>query len=79
MTLSVDVSTVRSPVTVKLVSAPNEVTLACAAVERVPVSVPPETVPNVDILEDPTSMLPKPAVIDPEFKAPVVTSALSPK
>ena len=59
--------------TVRDVNVPRDVTLPCAAVERVPARVPPVTVPVVVIDEDPVSIVPNPEVIDPEFNAPVVT------
>ena len=77
-TFSVEVSTVKSPEIVALESVPTLVIFVCAAVDNVPANVPPVTVPVVVIAEDPTSILPKPDVIEPLLRAPVVTKLESP-
>ena len=56
----------------KPVRTPTLVIFVCAAVDKVPASVPPVTVPDVVIAEEPTSILPNPDVIDPAFKAPTL-------
>ena len=67
-------SQLKSPVPpVKAVNVPRLVIFVCAAVDNVPANVPPVTVPVVVIAEDPTSILPKPDVIEPLLRAPVVT------
>ena len=61
-----------SPVTVRADKVPTLVILGCAAVDKVPAKVPPVTVPVVVIAEEPTSILPKPDVIEPPFNAPTL-------
>ena len=53
-----------------MVNVPKDVTLPCAAVDNVPAKVPPVTVPEVVIAEEPTSIAPKPELIEPPSKAP---------
>jgi hypothetical protein len=70
--IAVDVALSSIPVEVKPVSVPTLVMFVWAAVDKVPAKVLPVTVPVVVIAEEPTSILPKPDVIEPPSNAPTL-------